>query len=306
MKTTQTPIQILSESAHQLYLDTLHALCDGEEVGSVVDPKSVGSGWGNRDRPTRELRHITLILENPAHRLVNAPTFHIEDAVPRAMLCTLSDELDLGAVSFYNPKACQFSDDGKTVPSNYGHRIRTLDQVNQIDHIINLLKRDPNSRRAVIHIHKVGDTEIRYAPCVDSLHFLIRNGHLECQSFWRSENALTLLPTNMFEFTLFHELIASELNIPLGRYVHSVSSLHYYLDDQARLDQVMEIMSFQTIPDPMDPMTENSLEQVVLLREFEKQLRLGLGNGKEEFTKMSTYWKQMAKVFISTIEKKLD
>lgn len=306
MKTVQSPVQILCESAHQLYIDTLHALCDGEQVGSVTDPKSVGSGWGNKNRPTKELRYITLILENPKHRLVNAPTFHIEDALPRAVLCTLSGELDLGSVSFYNPKACQFSDDGKTIPSNYGHRIRCLDQINQIDHIIALLKKDPNSRRAVIHIHKVGDTEIRYAPCVDSLHFLIRNGALECQSFWRSENALTLLPTNIFEFTLFQELIASELNIPVGRYVHSVSSLHYYLDDQPRLDQVMEIMSFQAHPEPMNSMTEHSLDQVSLLREFERKLRLGLGNGKEEFSKMSTYWKQIAKVFINTIEKKID
>ena len=306
MKTVQAPVLIQCESAHKLYLDVLHALSEGEEVDSVVDPNSVGSGWGNRNRPTKELRYATLVLENPKDRLINAPTFHIEDAVPRAILCTLSDEFDVSSISFYNPKACQFSDDGKTVPSSYGHRIRFLDNTNQIEHIIDHLKKDPNSRRAVIHIHKVGDTRIRYAPCINSLHFLIRNGALECQTLWRSENALTILPTNLFEFTLFQELIASELGIPVGKYVHTVSSLHYYLDDQPRFDQVLEIMSFQPPPEPMETMTEKSLEQVDLIREFERKLRLGLGNGKEEFSKLSNYWKQIAKVFISTIEKKLD
>ena len=304
MQTIQAPLHLLCSSAQELYHRVLEAVIDGEEVSSVMDPRSIGSFWGTRERPTSELRYVTLVLENPRDRIVHAPTFHLEEAVPRAVLCTLSDAIDLETVGFYNPKAINFSEDKKTVLSNYGYRMRHLNNINQIDEVIAQLKKDPNSRRAVIHVHAVGDSEIKYAPCIDSLHFLIRNGVLECQSFWRSENALTLLPMNIFEFTLLQELIASELDIPLGRYVHSVSSLHYYLDDEAKLHQTLESLQSHEIPDPMDPMTPYSLSEIEILRAFERKLRLKLGDGKEEFSEMSNYWQNMARVIAYAIEKK--
>lgn len=304
MQTAQAPVQILADSAHQLYIDVLHALYDGDEVSSVSDPNSIGSGWGKRDRPTKELRYATFVLENPRNRIVNASTFQIEDAIPRAVLCTLSDEICVKAVGFYNPKAYEFCDNGVTIPSNYGYRIRHLNNVNQIDEVIHLLKQDPCSRRATIHIHATGDSEIRYAPCINSLHFLIRNSALECQSFWRSENALTLLPMNIFEFTMLQELIASELGLPLGRYIHTVSSLHYYLDDQSKLEQTLDALLDCEYPKPMNEMTPFSLEQVDLLRSFEKKRRLQVENGLEEFAQLSPYWRQVANVLVHAIDKK--
>jgi thymidylate synthase len=249
-----------------------------------------------RDRPTRELRYITLILENSRDRLVNAPHLHLEDIIPRTLLCTLSDEIDLRAIGFYNPRAFEFSDDGKTVPSNYGNRVRHLNGVDQIDEVIRQLKQDPNSRRAVIHIHAVGDSEIKYSPCINSLHFLIRNGVLECQSFWRSENALTLLPVNIFEFTMLQELIASELEIPAGRYVHTVTSLHYYLDEEQKLHRTRSALATNVPPEPMDPMPFHSLREVEILRDFEKNVRWQQDDGGERFLELSDYWQNIAGV----------
>lgn len=304
MYTIATPRYISCNSAQELYTHVLEAIYDAEDVGSVCDPKSIGSAWGTRERPTRELRHVTLVLENPRNRLIHCPLFRLEEAIPRAVLCTLSDVTDLSTVSFYNPKAHEFSDDGKTVPSNYGHRIRNLGEVDQIESVVALLKQDPNSRRAVIHIHATGDSDLRYAPCVDSLHFLIRNGALECQSFWRSENALTLLPINLFEFTLLQELIASELNIPVGPYAHTVTSLHHYLEDTNRLQQTLEALGGNQIPDPMEPMTPHSLRQIEILRNFEEELRLQISNGSAEFSELSNYWQHIAGIMAYAIAKK--
>ena len=190
IKANELPIQILGDSAHVLYHEVLQALCNGETVGSVRDPNSIGSAWGACERPTKELRYATLILTNPRERIVNSPMFPLEKAFPRAALGTLSDELDVSALGFYDPKALAFSDDGKTMPTNYGYRIRHLDHTDQIQLVIDQFKQDSNTRRAVIHVHAVADFERKYDPCIDSLHFLIRDGALECHSFWRSENAL--------------------------------------------------------------------------------------------------------------------
>lgn len=285
-------------------MQVLQAFSQSEEVSSVKDPNSVGSFWGIRDRPTKELRYVTLVLENPQNRLVNAPQFLLEDIIPRTVLCTLSDEIDLRAIGFYNSRAFEFSDDGKTVPSNYGYRARHLGNVDQIQEVIQQLKEDPSSRRAVIHIHAVGDSDIKYSPCIDSMHFLIRNGVLECQSFWRSENAVTLLPINIFEFTMLQELIASELEIPVGRYVHTVTSLHYYLDEEKRLHSTLEALSIRPRPEVMNPMPCKSLREIALLRDFEKNVRWHLDDGNEKFLELSGYWQNIAGVIACAVAKK--
>lgn len=306
MQTLKAPVQIVCSTAHELFIQVLQAFCDSEEVSSVQDPNSVGSLWGTKERPTKELRYVTLVLENPRERFVNGSSFLLEDVIPRTLLCTLSDEIDLPSISFYNPKAVHFSDDGKTVDSNYGYRIRHLGLRNQIEDVIAQLKKDPCSRRAVIHVHAVGDAEKKYTPCINSLHFLIRNGALECQSFWRSENALTLLPTNIFEFTMLQELIASELEISVGCYVHSVTSLHYHLEDEEKLHRVLELLLSKEIPKPMNAMTFHSLKEIETLRSFEKKLRLQQSEGSEDFFELSDYWKNIGGVIAYAIAKKRD
>ncbi len=270
----EMPLQILASSAQQLYQKTLHALLEGEEVSSVQQKNTIGSAWGTRERPTRELRYVNLVLENSRDRIINSREFNLERAISRAIISTLSDEINLDVMEFYDPRAAEFCDNGKTILTSYGYRIRHFDGIDQIQLIIKQLKEDPNTRRAIIHVHSPGDHEVRYTPCIDSLHFLIRNGVLECQAFWRSENALTLLPYNLFEFTMLQELIASELEIPVGCFVQTVTSLHYYLEDQKRLEKCLKQMKKNSQPLPMPPMPHHSLSQIDRLRNLEKKLRL--------------------------------
>ena len=300
------PIQIVADSAQQLYYDVLEAIQYGEEVASVSDMRSVGSAWGTRDRPTKELRHVSLVLTNPKNRLISAPFVIMEKIIPRAVLMTLSDEKDVDVLAFYDPRAREFSDDGKSVLTNYGYRIRNFDEVDQIKLVIDQLKKDRNTRRAVIHIHSVHDAERRYDPCIDSLHFLIRNERLECYSYWRSENALALLPMNLFEFTLLQELIASELEIPVGAYVQTVTSLHYYLEDEQKLKNTLESETRHASPSPMEPMPHHSLCQVDLIREYESKWRLNPSSAGQysEKEELSSYWKPMADVIADWIAKK--
>lgn len=305
MQILEQSLFLVSDSAQQLYLDTLKAIqYYGEDVSSVCEANSVGSGWGMRDRPTKELRHVSLVLKNPRNRLFTAPGGRFESMVSRALLATLSDEIEIDALSFYDARAKEFSDDGKQVPTNYGNRIRHFENINQIEQVIDQFRRDRNTRRAVIHIHTASDADSKYDPCIDSLHFLIRNEQLECHSHWRSENALTLLPVNIFEFTLLQELIASELNVGLGPYVHTVTSLHYYLDDEQRLEKVVEAHTGCAFP--MDPMPAYSTNQVDLIREYEKKWRLDPGSiGQDDAgEQLSEYWQGLANVIAYTIARK--
>lgn len=265
------PVQIIGDSAQDLYKKLLQEISQGENVESVKAKNTIGSFWGTKERKTKELRYANMILTNPRHRIINAPVIRQNKIIARTVLTTLSDEQNVDALQFYDPRAQEFSDDGKVVSTNYGYRIRHLNNTDQILQVIDQFKKDPNTRRAVIHIHTVSDYERKYTPCIDSIHFLIRNGKLECQTFWRSENALTLFPVNLFEFTMFQELICSELNLSPGPYIHTVSSLHYYLDDQERFEATLKFLNTCEEPTSMSTMSENSLKQIAILREYEKK-----------------------------------
>lgn len=294
----EKPIQIVSESAQELYYELLQALDYGETIPSVGTKSTIGSAWGTRERPTKELRYVTLVLENPRERLINAPIFFLESVLPRMLLTTLSDEKNVNALTFYNAKAKEFSDDGKTISTNYGYRMRHLENTDQIRLVINQFKEDAHTRRAVIHVHAVNDQDKKYCPCIDSLHFLLRNGALECHSFWRSENALTLLPINIFDFTMLQELIASEVGVAVGKYVHTVSSLHYYLEDHERLKANIASLISREKPEEMEQMPPHSLQQVSILKEFEMKLRENLDEWFSQtcLNKLSEYWQNIAKI----------
>jgi len=49
-------IQLTAESAHLFYNYALEHVQYGKDVESVSEVNSIGSGWGKRERPTRELR----------------------------------------------------------------------------------------------------------------------------------------------------------------------------------------------------------------------------------------------------------
>ena len=301
------PMQFVCASAQELYYEVLQAICHAELIPAVKNSNSIGSGWGTRERPTKELRYATLVLENPRDRLIDAPMCFLEKIIPRTILATLSDELDVSSLEFYDAKAREFSEDGIKLTTNYGYRIQHLNGINQIKQVITQFKEDPNTRRAVIHIHSPEDSERKYNPCINSIHFLIRNGALECQTFWRSENALTLLPVNLFEFTMLQELIASELEIPVGQYVHSVTSLHCYSDDEQRLQNSLGSLPFCQKPDVMDPMTDHSMNQITILRKMEQQLRSNesaMITKMNEYQQLSNYWQEIGEVIAYTIAKK--
>lgn len=302
MKTMMQPRLFSGDSAEQLYLDVLQALLEeGELVGSVQDRSSVGSGWGLRERPTKELRHVTLILSNPRNRLLSR--MDMERIAPRAVCSILLDEMDLEALCFYDSKARAFSDDGKTVTTNYGYRIRHFDGVDQIAKVIEQFKSDPNTRRAVIHIHRMEDAEKKYDPCIDSLHFLLRNGALECQSFWRSENAFSLLPVNLFEFTLLHEFIAAQLQVEVGIYAHTVTSLHYYIEDEDKIKAAMALLG--SSPHPMKPMPNGSDGQIRYLQFYEKMWRQSPEKAGCYLDAMpiDPYWQFFADAIVSAIKR---
>lgn len=144
------------------------------------------------------------------------------------------------------------SDDGTTANSAYGARLfkENLNiaqgRYRQIDYIIEELKKDPDSRRAVMHLRVPSDSiDAKLdVPCTLALQFFIREGKLHQVVTMRSSDLIFGIAYDIPAFTMFQEMIANELGVELGSYSHSSNSLHIY---ERHFEMVEEILSIRNV-----------------------------------------------------------
>ena len=163
------------------------------------------------------------------------PFFHLFESI-----WILAGRRDVKTLAHFNSKISQFSDDGIVFHAAYGHRIRrgvTLDCPDQLLGTIELLKRDPDTRRAVMSIWDPrvdsmgGSKDI---PCNDMIFFKIRDGVLNMTVLNRSNDIiLGAYGANVVQFSMLQEFIAHAVGVGVGVYTQVSDSFHYYPDEPA-------------------------------------------------------------------------
>lgn len=144
-----------------------------------------------------ELFGVVLHLSNPRARLSRSEMRGKVFSALGEWLWYLSGANDLAFIDYYVPgRYADESDDGVTVRSGYGERLRNLRGLNQIGKVIELLKAKPTSRRAVVQLFDASDLEADFAsiPCTCTLQFAVRGGRLSMFVNMRSNDAYFGLP----------------------------------------------------------------------------------------------------------------
>lgn len=106
------------------------------------------------------------------------------------------------------------------------------EQIDQIRFVVDELKRNPSSRRAVIIIRDPSVDAYSDDPaCLQHIQYLIRSGKLECKVLFRSNDACKATFMNAFALIMLQERIAKELGVEMGAYTHRANSFHCYEKD---------------------------------------------------------------------------
>ena len=124
------------------------------------------------------------------------------------------------------------------VNSNYGHCIHDKFGFDQWEMVKELLKNNPTSRQAILHIKEarnIIENPTKDLNCTMTLQFLLRNGRLDLITTMRSNDIWLGLPYDVFNFTCMQIQMAMELNVDVGNYYHNVGSLHLYKKDAEKL-----------------------------------------------------------------------
>lgn len=235
------------ESFTAAYVDALRSVYEAPEYKS--EP---------RGQKIRERLCHTFSLSDPRDRL---PFVSERSYSPSYMaaecLWYLAGIGDVSWIAPYAPFWTKISDDGVTVNSAYGVRIfRASDKLgiagSQWEWVKSELTRDPDSRRAFIHIRLPRDSfEAKLdVPCTIGLQFFIRDGALHMWVCMRSLDLNLGLANDEPAFTLIQELMALELGCRLGSYTHSAGSAHVYERDFAKVDKILSASHPMSHPVP--------------------------------------------------------
>lgn len=108
----------------------------------------------------------------------------------------------------------------------------------QLQFVIDELKRNPSSRRAVMTVRdKKADMGSDDPACLQLIQYFIRDGKLDCTVVFRSNDAVKATFMNAFALIMLQKSIADSLGIEVGTYTHRANSFHCYEKDYSRLRQ---------------------------------------------------------------------
>lgn len=215
------------------------------EVLSTIMSDLLGFGdeVGSRNGRAKELLNTQIILNRPQLReiITEGRKANIYAQIAETMW-VLAGRDDIEWLGRYLPRAKDFSDDGETWRGAYGPRIRNYrGHIDQLYFVVDLLRRDPLSRRAVISIYDpMVDTKPgKDIPCNDFLQFQSRGGELYLTVTTRSNDAMWgWSGINAFEWSVLQEIVASLLGIDVGPLTFNIGSLHLYSQHWAKASRI--------------------------------------------------------------------
>jgi len=106
-------------------------------------------------------------------------------------------------------------------------------EVDQIQYVIDELKRNPYSRRLVVTAWEPGNaTTSKLPPCHYSFVFNVNDGKLNCHLTQRSGDIALGIPFNLAAYSLLTQIIAQQVGLKLGEFAHTIVDAHIYVGDE--------------------------------------------------------------------------
>ncbi|GED69240.1 thymidylate synthase [Brevibacillus reuszeri] len=132
---------------------------------------------------------------------------------------------------------------GKQWRSFAGRDGKTVDQ---IQWVIDEIKRNPDSRRLVVSAWNPAEVDkMALPPCHLLFQFYVANGKLSCQLYQRSADTFLGVPFNIASYALLTHMMAHVTGLEVGDFVHTIGDAHLYTNhlEQVKLQLSREPMA---------------------------------------------------------------
>lgn len=271
-----------------------------------------------RGQPIRENIGVSFKITDPRNRLPYIPERNYSIGYMLGELLWVMDgRNDVDWISTYSPFWLNVTDDGSTSSSAPGYRIfkkhPRIDNGShvQYDRILQELKNDRDSRRAILYFtqptdHFASKLDIG---CVTNSQLMIRNDRLHQIVNMRSSDLILGLPYDFGIFTVLQELIALDLGVELGEVIWHSNSEHIYERNFEVAEAVVNAPLQTDCPAMPKIVTSPPVRQMVVFEdacrkaETEQDLRELYKNIGHYV--MDSYWQDWCRVYVGHKAKKV-
>lgn len=211
-----------------------------------------------RKGPAREIIGASVEISDPRSRVSRSQTRGRIFSALGELLWYLAGTDDVEMISHYIPAYTTSAHEGR-VEGGYGPRLFGVGA--RLVDVVQILRENRDSRRAVVQIFDHADlTNVVDVPCTTSMQFLSRAGELNLVVSMRSNDAYLGFPHDVFAFTMLQEIVACQLGLTLGRYVHFVGSMHIYEENMSQIDRYLDVEGWQ-YPSAMPAMPGDRIDE---------------------------------------------
>ena len=162
----------------------------------------------------------------------------------------------------------EWADESGELGPLYGYQWRSWptpsgNHVDQIQQVIEQIRKTPNSRRMIVSAWNVADLpdesvnpqqnvamgKMALAPCHAFFQFYVAEGKLSCQMYQRSCDTFLGLPFNIASYALLTHMVAHQTDLQVGDFIWTGGDVHLYLNhlEQAKLQLTRQPYALPTL-----------------------------------------------------------
>ena len=113
--------------------------------------------------------------------------------------------------------------------------------IDQISRTIDLIRRNPDSRRIIVNAWNVGELEqMSLTPCHALFQFWVGDGKLSCQLYQRSADVFLGVPFNIASYALLTHMFAQQCDLTAGEFIWTGGDCHLYLNHLTQADEQLQ------------------------------------------------------------------
>ena len=122
--------------------------------------------------------------------------------------------------------------------------------VDQLRNLLEGIRSNPDGRRHIVSAWNPGFIDqMALPPCHAFFQFYVADGRLSCQLYQRSADIFLGVPFNIASYALLIHMMAQDLGLKVGDFVHSLGDAHIYSNhtDQVRLQLSRDLRPLPTL-----------------------------------------------------------
>ncbi len=149
----------------------------------------------------------------------------------------------------------EWADEKGNLGPVYGYQWRSWPtpnggHIDQITQVIDMIKKNPDSRRLIVSAWNVADiNNMKLPPCHAFFQFYVANNKLSCQLYQRSADIFLGVPFNIASYALLTMMVAQVCNLEVGEFIHTLGDAHLYSNhiEQAKLQLTRDFRALPTL-----------------------------------------------------------